>query len=122
MRRLGVLVGSANDSVGQAITGALVQGLGALNWREGSKLRIDWRWAGGDPTLSARYAAELVALGPDVLLANGPIEIKALRRQTTPVLGNDREYADVFVHATAIARGASGGDLSQFCAALGRSG
>lgn len=41
---------------GQARANALVQGLGALNWHEGSNLRIDWRWAGGDTALYERYA------------------------------------------------------------------
>jgi len=45
MRRLGVLMGSlASDGEGQKRAAALVQGLGALNWREGANLNIDWRW------------------------------------------------------------------------------
>jgi hypothetical protein len=54
-RRLGVLIGISGPD-GQARANALVQGLGALNWHEGSNLRIDWRWAGGDTTLYERYA------------------------------------------------------------------
>src|SRR6266481_6327313 len=69
-RRLGVLMGNlADDPVGQAYAASLMQGLRALDWREGGNLRIDWRWAGGDPALFDRYAAELVELGSDVLLA-----------------------------------------------------
>jgi putative ABC transport system substrate-binding protein len=49
------------------------QGLAALNWHEGGNLRIDWRWAGTDPALIERYVAELVALGPEVLVANGSL-------------------------------------------------
>ena len=49
-RRLGVLMGNlADDPVGQSYTASLMQGLRALDWREGANLRIDWRWAGGDP-------------------------------------------------------------------------
>src|SRR5947209_2092113 len=66
VRRLGVLMGQrASDPWGQALAAALVQGLGALGRREGGNLSTDWRWAGGDPALFERYAAELVALGPD---------------------------------------------------------
>jgi putative ABC transport system substrate-binding protein len=64
---------------------ALVQGLSALNWHEGSNLRIDWRWAGGDTTLYERYAAELVSLHPDVLLAQGSLPITLLRRHTSTI-------------------------------------
>jgi putative ABC transport system substrate-binding protein len=85
MRRLGVLTGFANDPRGQARTAALVQGLGALDWKEGSNLRIDWRWTGGDPALFERYAAELVALGPDVLVVQSSPAVEALRRQTSAI-------------------------------------
>ncbi|MGA8322282.1 MAG: ABC transporter substrate-binding protein, partial [Xanthobacteraceae bacterium] len=71
-RRLGVLMGYfAKDPEGQSDAAAFVQGLGALNWKEGSTLRIDWRWGESDPALFERYAAELVALDPGVLLAGG---------------------------------------------------
>jgi putative ABC transport system substrate-binding protein len=88
-RRIGALMAtSANDPEGQAEGGALAQGLGVLGWREGGNLHIDWRWASGDPTLYERYAAELVALGPQVLFANGSPEIVALRRvnSTIPIV------------------------------------
>src|SRR6266849_2375748 len=50
-RRLGVLMGNlADDPVGQTYTASLM-GLRALDWHEGGNLRIDWRWAGGDPAL-----------------------------------------------------------------------
>ena len=69
-RRLGVLMGNlADDPVAQTYVAALMQGLRALDWQEGQTCAIDWRWTGGDPALFDRYAAELVALGPDVLLA-----------------------------------------------------
>jgi hypothetical protein len=73
MRRLGVLMGNhSNDPVGQALAAALVQGLGALDWHRGDNLQIEWRWAGGDPALFQRYAAELVALSPEAILKPAP--------------------------------------------------
>jgi putative tryptophan/tyrosine transport system substrate-binding protein len=86
MRRVGVLSAfRANDLQGQADAAAFVQGLAALNWKEGDNLRIDSRWGGGDPALFTRYAAELVALGPEALLADGSPSLDALRRQTRTI-------------------------------------
>ena len=81
VRRIGVLIGVSGPD-GQARAAALVQGLAALNWHEGSNLQIEWRWAGGDMALYERYAAELVSLHPDVLLAQGSLPITLLRRHT----------------------------------------
>jgi len=83
MRRIGVLMGyPAVDSLGRADAAALVQGLGALGWKEGDNLRIDWRWAGGDRALFERYAAELVSLGAEAFVAHTTPSVAALRRQT----------------------------------------
>lgn len=84
--RLGVLMGNlANDPMGQTYVASLMKGLRALNWHEGGNLRVDWRWTGGDPALFDRYAAELVALGPDVLLAQSSPSVVALRRATNKI-------------------------------------
>jgi putative ABC transport system substrate-binding protein len=86
MRRLGVLMASlASDGEGQKRAAALAQGLDVLNWRDGGNLSIDWRWAGGDPELFQRYAAEMVALGPEVLLAEASPSVEALRQQTSTI-------------------------------------
>jgi len=86
-RRLGVLMGYVeNDPEGQSDAVAFVQGLGALNWKEGSNLRIDWRWGDSDPALFERYAAELIALGPEVLLVgSSSTAVDALRRRTSTI-------------------------------------
>src|SRR5882757_6013534 len=89
MRRLGVLMANpASDSVAGGYIAALTKGLHALDWHEGRNLRIDWRWTGGEPALFDRYAAELVALGPDALLAQSSPSVAALKRQTsaTPIV------------------------------------
>jgi putative tryptophan/tyrosine transport system substrate-binding protein len=86
MSRLGVLMGNlADDPVGQIYAASLLKGLRALDWREAGNLRIDWRWTGGDPARFDRYAAELVALGPDVLLAQSSPSVVALRRNTSSI-------------------------------------
>jgi putative ABC transport system substrate-binding protein len=85
-RRLSVLMGNlADDPVGQTYVASLMQGLRALGWQEGRNLRVDWRWAGGDTALFDRYAAELAALGPDVLLAQSSPAVIALRRNTDTI-------------------------------------
>src|SRR5258708_11563342 len=86
VRRLGVLMGNqSNDPVGKAGGAALVQGLGARAWHGGDNLRIEWRWAGGDPALCQRYAAELVALSPDAILAQTNPAVVAIRRETKTI-------------------------------------
>lgn len=84
--RLGALVGSVETDVqAQKNVAALVQGLDALGWKDGGNLRIDLRGSAGDPALYARYAAELVALDPDVLFASSAPALEALRRQTSTI-------------------------------------
>jgi putative ABC transport system substrate-binding protein len=85
MRRVGILMGGSNDPLGQGRAAALVQGLGEFNWHDGGNLRIDWRWAGGNPALYEQYAAELIALDPEVLVVWGSPGVGALRRQTSTI-------------------------------------
>ena len=74
-----------DDPNAQARPTALLEGLAALGWREGTNLRIDWRFAGGDPALFERYAAELVALNPEVIVTGGTPAVRALRRHTNSI-------------------------------------
>ena len=86
IRHLGVLMASlASDGEGQKRAAALAQGLDALNWRDGGNLSIDWRWAGGDPALFQRYAAEMVALSAEALVAEASPSVEALRRHTRTI-------------------------------------
>jgi len=86
VRRVGVLVGmAADDPLGQARISALQQGLQQSGWTKGRDLRIDTRWGRGDADLFRRYAAELVALAPDVILTSGTAPVTALL-QTTRVV------------------------------------
>jgi putative ABC transport system substrate-binding protein len=71
-RRVGVLMSlSADDPQGQARLKAFVQGLQQLGWTEGRNMRIDTRWSAGNADDTRKYAAELVALAPEVILASG---------------------------------------------------
>jgi putative tryptophan/tyrosine transport system substrate-binding protein len=72
MRRIGVFMSTAQDDTeSSARIAALLEGLAELGWIDGRTLLIDTRWAAGDPDRARRYAAELVALAPEVILASG---------------------------------------------------
>jgi putative ABC transport system substrate-binding protein len=85
VRRVGVLMGAVeSDPARRSQLAAFRGALAKLGWREGSNLGIEVRW-GADPELCARYAAELVALGPEVLLADSSPSLEALHRQTRTI-------------------------------------
>jgi putative ABC transport system substrate-binding protein len=70
VRRIGVLMNlAADDPEGLGRFTAFVQGMQEAGWTDGRNLRIDTRWAGGDPDRVRKYTTELVALAPDVMLA-----------------------------------------------------
>ena len=72
VRRIGVLMTlSANSSQGQARVAAFRQALQQLGWIDSSNVRIDIRWGEGDADRIRNHAAELAALGPNVIVANG---------------------------------------------------
>lgn len=85
-RRLGVLsVTAADDAIGQARSTVLVEALAGRGWKERDNLEIDWRSGGGDRSLIAQLADELIALKPDILLAVGTPSVEELRRRTTTI-------------------------------------
>ena len=86
MRRIGVLMSVAADGPeGQARVAAFVKGLQQLGWTDGRNVRIDQRWGAGDAERTRQYAAELVALDPDVILASGDHSVVALQQATRTV-------------------------------------
>jgi ABC-type uncharacterized transport system substrate-binding protein len=86
VQRVGILMGqAADDPDGKARLAAFVQGLEQLGWTDGSNVRIDTRWAGGDADRIRRYAAELVALAPGVILAGGSAAVGGLLQATRTV-------------------------------------
>jgi putative ABC transport system substrate-binding protein len=86
MRRIGVLMSAAaNDPEGQARIAAFLQGLQPLGWTVGRNVRIDIRWTAGNADDIRKYAAELVALGPDVILATGSATLGPLLQATRTV-------------------------------------
>ena len=90
MRRIGVLMPlAADDPVGQARIAALREGLAKLGWAEGRNIRIDTRWTTtGDVESMQRFAKELVALQPDLILTQStPITAMMLQEtRTIPIV------------------------------------
>jgi putative tryptophan/tyrosine transport system substrate-binding protein len=86
IRRIGVLMSTAaDDPEGQARIAAFQQGLQQFGWTIGRNVRIDSRWPVGDSERFHRYAAELVALSPDVILATGSAAAEPLLRATRTI-------------------------------------
>src|SRR5262245_11885756 len=86
VRRIGVLVGTAaDDAIGQSRMAAFLQGLGQLDWMVGRNVRMDVRWSAADADHTRGYAAELVALAPDVILASSGSVVGPLRRLTRTI-------------------------------------
>jgi putative ABC transport system substrate-binding protein len=89
MRRVGVLLGGSgsDDPDFQARTDTLVQALQQLGWIEGRNLQIDYRSSAGDTERSRKFAAELVALNPDLIVASGVVTVAPLFTAARVTLG-----------------------------------
>src|SRR5215472_7849382 len=93
-RRVGVLMtAAADDPESLARVGAFLQGLQELGWTDGRNVRLEYRWGSGDAERIRKYAAELVALAPDVILVSGTSGLVPLHRET-------RTLSIVFVNAS----------------------
>ena len=86
VRRIGVLSSlAADDAEAQARLAAFVRSLRELGLTEGRDVRIDVRWGAGNPDDARKYAAELLALAPDVILASGGTVVGTLLQATRTV-------------------------------------
>jgi putative tryptophan/tyrosine transport system substrate-binding protein len=91
-RLVGVLTNlAADDQEGQARIAAFVQALERRGWVDGRNIHIERRWAGGNPERIRSFTAELIALGPEVILATGSATV-------TPLLEATRSIPIVFVN------------------------
>ena len=89
VRRIGAIINrSADDPQGEAGVAAFKQVLQQLGWSDGRNVRMDIRWGANDVDVTRRYATELVALTPDVVLAVGTVAVTALQHasRTLPVV------------------------------------
>jgi ABC-type uncharacterized transport system substrate-binding protein len=85
VRRIGGLAGTADDSITQRRLAAFLQALQQLGWTDGHNVRVDYRWGGGDADRIRKYAAELVALAPDVILSTGGVATERVLQATRTV-------------------------------------
>jgi putative ABC transport system substrate-binding protein len=87
MRRIGALAGGAvpDNPETQASIAAFLQGLQQLGWTDGRNMRIDYRWGLGSADNIRKYATELAALAPDVIVASGTSTMAALLQATRTV-------------------------------------
>ena len=86
MRRIGILMNlAADDPQSPVRIAALLQGLQELGWADGRNIRLEYRWGANDVESSRRFAAEMVALVPDVILASGSPTVVALQQVTRSV-------------------------------------
>jgi len=86
MRRIGMLLSLAEgDPAGLEFVTAFAQGLAELGWTVGRNVRIEYRWGAGDLDRFRKYAAELVALSPDVVLASAASIVDALQQASRSV-------------------------------------
>ena len=86
MRRIGVLLTyAADDPIGQARLLALAQELAQSGWTNGRNVRMDLRWGATDPERIRSYAAELIALAPDVIVATGSAAVGSLLQGTRAI-------------------------------------
>src|SRR5262249_55320148 len=85
VRRIGVLMGVANDAEGEARVAAFRQGLQQFGWVEGRNVLVEYRWGGGDPSRLKIQAAEVAVMMPDVILAGGTAALVPMQQATPSI-------------------------------------
>jgi putative ABC transport system substrate-binding protein len=123
MRRIGVLMGYAeNDSDGQDWVAAFREGLQKLGWTEGRNIRIDTRWASDDAEAMQRFAQELVALQPDLILSQTTPTTTALLQETRTIPIVFAMVADPVGSAFVASLARPGGNVTGFTPIVGSLG
>jgi putative tryptophan/tyrosine transport system substrate-binding protein len=86
LRRVALLMGfPEGDAEGRACASALQRRLEELGWQDGRNIKIETRWAGGDPGKARTFAKELVAMAPDVIVPNSNMVTTVLRHETRTI-------------------------------------
>ena len=85
VRRIGVLIGVADDAETKGWVAILRKRLDELGWRAGDNLQIEERWTAGDPDRNRRFAGELLAVKPDAIFAFSSVAVAALQRESSTV-------------------------------------
>jgi putative tryptophan/tyrosine transport system substrate-binding protein len=113
MRRIGVLIAADNPEF-QGRIATFRQSLKELGWTDGHNVRIDYRWGAGSVDLYRRYATELVASTPDVILASGGLVLAPLREatRTVPIVFTQANDPVALGYVASLAR--PGGNMTGF--------
>jgi putative tryptophan/tyrosine transport system substrate-binding protein len=115
VRRVGMLIpGVATDALTQSRTAAFAQGMRELGWIEGQNLHVDVRWSANDATLARIYAAQLIGLMPDVILAHSTYNLIAVREATSTVPVVFVRIADPVAQGFVASMRQPGGNLTGF--------
>jgi putative tryptophan/tyrosine transport system substrate-binding protein len=86
VRRIGLLLGFQEADVeGEANVAAFTQRLQELGWSEGRNIRIDIRWAGGEPNKARTFAKELVSAAPDLIVPTSNLVTAILQKETSTI-------------------------------------
>jgi len=86
MRRIGLLMArKPDDTEGQKQYAALIEGLAQLGWRDGKTIHVETRWSVGNPAEALKFAQELAASKPDLLMANATPSLVAMRQATSTI-------------------------------------
>ena len=115
VRRIGVLLaGEENDPAWKPRVSVFTQALAGLGWTDGRNVRMDLRWAGGDPNRIRGLAQELVGLQPDIILASTTPATVALQRETRTIPIVFANVGDPVVSGTVARLDRPGGNLTGF--------
>ena len=98
----------------QSYMAAFIQGLRQFGWTEGQNLRIDVRWNGGDADLARSYAAQLIGMTPDVILAASTVNVTLIRQATRTVPVVFVQVADPVAQGFVASASLPGGNLTGF--------
>jgi putative tryptophan/tyrosine transport system substrate-binding protein len=117
MRRIGVLMGgAATETEYQSYLAAFVEELSRLGWSERQNLRVDVRWNASDAGLGRIYAAQLIGLMPDVILAATTINLTVIRQATNTVPVVFLQVSDPVAQGFVATMRQPGGNLTGFSA------
>ena len=115
IRSVGVLMNSVTtDTEYQSRLAAFVQGLRQLGWTEGQNLRLDVRWSASDARLARAYAAELIRLMPDVILAATTLNLTVMQQATSTMPVVFVQVADPVKQGFVASLRKPGGNLTGF--------
>jgi putative ABC transport system substrate-binding protein len=115
VRRVGVLMNSvATDRQYQSYLAAFIDGLRQLGWTEGQNLRVDVRWNAGNAGLAQTYAAQLIGLMPDVILASSTTNLTVILQATSTVPVVFVQVSDPVAQGFVASMRQPGGNLTGF--------